>query len=107
MMVSQYGDRWKQQSSKELTEKTRAEAVKFKDVLGKARSSDGTVRQRFAELRGLLVYALRVLPLFLSFFLFFFLSFFFLFLFFILLLNNPLKIHLAVLSPPVNHASPL
>ena len=52
MMVSQNGERWKQQPSRDLTERTRADAAKLRDVLSRSRAADGTVRQRFADLKG-------------------------------------------------------
>ena len=51
-LAATHGARWTQASPREMTEKTRGEVAKFRDVLSKSSASDSTVQQRLLDLRG-------------------------------------------------------
>jgi hypothetical protein len=52
-LAQKFGDKWKQKRSDTLTEKIRAEAAKYRDILTKSTASDETVRASFHGIRGM------------------------------------------------------
>eukprot|EP00048_Salpingoeca_helianthica_P012016 m.173848 g.173848 ORF g.173848 m.173848 type:complete len:838 (-) comp15313_c3_seq12:23-2536(-) len=50
-LATRHGDRWKQQASVGLTEKTRADLAKYRDVLSRSATSDETVATKLAAAR--------------------------------------------------------